>query len=267
MDQLGQMLSPRSLKAISSLKDIPTIDIICQESLHAWMNLRRVALDYGLKYLKRHELFLPSILFSLFVTSCILLDIFVLNNFSTRPSTYNSTNKIEIEFLKLAIYCLFNIFFLFLLLVFLLYTATRINSHSEAHSHIIKKNKVLLEDIKVYRNQYFELYSTSNAERVSKKYKSLVTTDRIYKGPLSPVHGFLVNDMARRLDNDNIFEGAEQLDEVIDKQYEQLFENLQDDQEENSFRLLGQTVTVSSVNQFLLLLVSVAITMYELIGI
>lgn len=265
MEQIGQMLSPRCLRCLSDTKDVPTIDIICSESLHAWMNLRRLAADYGLKYLKRHELFLPSLLHVMLMSSLILLDIFALNNVSKRsPTSLMSVDKDEIEYLKLSIFCVYNNFFIFCLLITLLYTATRINSFSEGHNHIIKKNKVLLEDIKIYRNQYFEVYSTRARGSVS---ADGMIRNRDFRGPQSPLHGFLIEDISIRLDRRNIFEEAEKLDRRIDCQYEQLMENLSDDSQQNSFKLLGYDITVSSVNQLILFLISLALTLYEIFGI
>lgn len=264
LEQLGQMLSPEVLTESSEDRVLPTIDIISAQSLHSWMNLRRVTGDYGLKYLKRHELFIPSILSILIVSSLILIDIWSLQNFIQTPST--STNEPlsnqDISTLKLSFFCCFNSCFLFSLLIFLLYTASGVNSHYKSHTHIIKGNKVLLEDIKVYRDYYFSQIGTEYDDAIIAE----GINDREYHEPQSILHHILVEDVASRMgDTGSVYQQAKIMDSVIDEQYDQLQEALGDDQIFNSFKLLGQEVTINSVNSFILFLISFGFTLYELL--
>ena len=59
---------------------LPTINFLDQVSLHTWIDLRKMTIDYGKKYFFRHEIFMPVVfdlgivcLIALFV---ILADIF-----------------------------------------------------------------------------------------------------------------------------------------------------------------------------------------------
>ena len=69
------MLSPRKLKQYSSDKLLPSIDLTCPISLHTWINMRRMVFDYGLKYLRRHELFLPTIAGVGLISSLMVLEL------------------------------------------------------------------------------------------------------------------------------------------------------------------------------------------------
>ena len=69
------MLSPRKNKMYSDEKVLPTIDLMCPDSLHAWLELRKLALNFGLKFFRRHELFLVSVGFVFAISIMLFLEL------------------------------------------------------------------------------------------------------------------------------------------------------------------------------------------------
>ena len=177
LEQLGQILSPSILKNLVEGRALPTIDIISPKSLHGWMNLRRVVSGYGLKYLRRHELFMPTIIFVMFMSTMIVVDIFYFNTiFALKPDMDDFYNPKGLENLKLCIFCAINWLVLFIMLFYLLYTAAGINSYFEIHNHIIKKNKMFFEDIKTHRESYFK-YDIATRKKPNSRLHLLIVHD------------------------------------------------------------------------------------------
>jgi hypothetical protein len=56
--QLWQMLSPIKVPSVEN-KIFPTINIADPISLQAWLNMRRLAFDYGASFHSRHRIFIP----------------------------------------------------------------------------------------------------------------------------------------------------------------------------------------------------------------
>jgi hypothetical protein len=57
-NQLWQMLSPTKVPTVEN-KIFPTINIADPISLQAWINMRRMAFDYGINFHSRHRIFIP----------------------------------------------------------------------------------------------------------------------------------------------------------------------------------------------------------------
>jgi succinate dehydrogenase hydrophobic anchor subunit len=77
LNQLGQYLSPKKLQIYKTKKLLPTINFLDQVSLHTWIDLRKLSIDYGKKYFFRHEMFMP-VVFQLAVI-CLLIVFFILS--------------------------------------------------------------------------------------------------------------------------------------------------------------------------------------------
>ena len=101
------------------------MDILNPETLHAWLSLRKLATNYGLKYFKRHELFLAANASVAMISIVIFLEIAVFNFI---PGT---NNNVELD--KLAIFCLYISIYLFGLTLALVFWSELINEHFDIH--------------------------------------------------------------------------------------------------------------------------------------
>jgi hypothetical protein len=149
LGQLGQYISPRKIHGAKDKKLLPTINMLDKVSLHTWLDLRKLTIDYGKKYFKRHELFMP-VIFQLGFMCMIFLFIVVSNIIPL-----GNSNSALIEKNKLSIGLACGIGYLFGLLFWMLYNAAHINRQFDKHSEILKNNKDLLEDILNFKEFYF----------------------------------------------------------------------------------------------------------------
>jgi hypothetical protein len=61
--QLGYMISCQKILRWPEPKLLPTINITDRLSLNTWLELRKLSVDYGRKFFKRHELLMPVLFF------------------------------------------------------------------------------------------------------------------------------------------------------------------------------------------------------------
>ena len=182
LEQLGQLLSPRKQKLYSSEKILPTIDITCGVSLHTWTNMRRLVFDYGLKYLRRHELFLPTIAAVGLISSLMVLELGFLH--------YVTPNKMTIEIQKLQAFALMNALFMFLVFLSIIFFAEPLNEHFNIHSQILKSNVALLKDIQQFDSFYFGRYIQD---------KSVASLNKLFTHKThSQLHRIMVQDYVLR---------------------------------------------------------------------
>jgi hypothetical protein len=143
------MLSPKKLQRYKADKLLPTINILDVVSLHSWIDLRKLTIDYGRKYFFRHEIFMP-VVFLISITC--LVSIFVILAdfipFGNSESTKTELKKMLVGLSGAAAY--------FLTLFFsLLYSAALINEQFDIHKEILQNNKDLLQDISMFKEFYF----------------------------------------------------------------------------------------------------------------
>lgn len=243
-EQLGQMLSPKKLKVYSSQKVLPSINFLCQDSLHCWISLRKCSSYYGLKFLKRHELFLPALI--LFAVIEIL---FVLE-FKVFRQTSIQTN-IEIE--KLIVVCGFHSSFLFVLIFRLLYTSAAINEHFIVHKQIIQSNIQLIRDLNNNRWIYFNYGNSRNKDIEHIKNRP----------PNSQLHRLLVASIKMKLGENCSEENLTELFGKCTTQCEEILTRLEDQDTYEAFKLLSIKMDRSRVINIFIFVVSLGLSVVE----
>lgn len=125
------------------------MNIFDQVSLHTWIDLRKLSIDYGKKYFARHEIFMP-VIFQLGLTCMFFLFLIL-----SQIVPLGSSEDAQVEKKKLIIGLTCGIGYLFGLLFWMLYSAAQINKQFELHMQILKLNKDLLDDIFIFKEYYF----------------------------------------------------------------------------------------------------------------
>lgn len=149
LQQLGQLISPKKQQYYKSKKLLPTINFLDQVSLHSWIDLRKLAIDYGKKYFYRHEIFMPVAFY--LAVACLMVAFFMLVDkvpFSTAEEVDQERKKMIIASVSMSLY-------FFLQFFWLLYSASYINEEFVRHREILKLNKDLLQDILMFKEFYF----------------------------------------------------------------------------------------------------------------
>lgn len=132
--QLGQMISCQKIESYKEPKLLPTINITDQLSLNTWLDLRKLAVDYGRKYFRRHEIFTP-VLFILGVFSFVAFFVMLV------ISTDGMTEFARTEIGKSRLLLVLNSIVMFYLFFGLLYQGAGINYEFSEHQQILRKNK------------------------------------------------------------------------------------------------------------------------------
>lgn len=149
LQQLGQMISPKKMQYYKNKKLLPTVNFLDQVTLHSWIDLRKLAIDYGKKYFYRHEIFMP-VAFYLAIT-CLMVAFFMIVDkvpFSNDDDTTQERKKMVAASVLMSIYFFVQFFWL-------LYSASYINEEFTRHREILKLNKDLLQDILMFKEFYF----------------------------------------------------------------------------------------------------------------
>ena len=120
------MISCQKILTYKEPKLLPTINITDQLSLNTWLDLRKLAVDYGRKYFKRHEIFTP-VLFILAILSFIGFFVMLV------ISTNDQSEVIKTEIAKTRLFLLLNSMVMFYLFFGLLYQGAGINFEFSEH--------------------------------------------------------------------------------------------------------------------------------------
>lgn len=130
-------------------KLLPTVNFLDQVTLHSWIDLRKLAIDYGKKYFYRHEIFMPVAFY--LAMGCLLVAFLMMVNlipFSTSDDAIIEKKKVVIASVSMSLYFFVQFFWL-------LYSASYINDEFSRHREILKGNKDLLQDILMFKEFYF----------------------------------------------------------------------------------------------------------------
>jgi hypothetical protein len=141
------MISPKKLITYTEPKLLPTINITDQLSLNTWLDLRKLAVDYGRKFFYRHEIFLP-VVFCIGLVSLVGAFILLIVDFKT-------SNHVWMELSKMKYLLLLNVWIMNFIFFGLLYQGAGINVEFSEHSMIMKKNKQLYNDLLFFQEFYF----------------------------------------------------------------------------------------------------------------
>jgi hypothetical protein len=166
LDQLGQYLSPKKLVSSSKEKLLPTINILDQVTMHTWMNVRKLSIDYGKKYFYRHEIFLP-VMFSMGIIS-ITFTFLLLSGIVTTGSGKMGQE----EFMKLIYAFSSNSIFYMTQFFWLLYSASSVNEEFKNHIEIMEGNKTLLNDMLYFKEFYFADHIKKHSKNIAKEEKT-----------------------------------------------------------------------------------------------
>ena len=255
--QLGQIISPKKLSKYPQKKILPTINLADRLSLRAWLDLRRVAVDYGAKYFFRHQIFLPVILlFS--VLSFALGVVFLLFNLSVSAD-------LETELKKFSIFLLMNSGYLFTFLVYLLYLAGWINEEFDKHIEILKKNAAIFYDLIEFENFYF--YKVKENSPKKRAYNNDGLFFDSVSGKREECSSFIHKRLAQEVMDIVGLESRSLVKEYIEsliRANNRFVEILEDEERFNALKILGFKITTATVNNFILAFLSVIITCYEI---
>lgn len=142
------MISCQKILTYKEPKLLPTINITDQLSLNTWLDLRKLAVDYGRKYFRRHEIFTP-VLFILGILSFIGFFVMLV------VSTNSFGESAQVEVAKTRLLLLLNSLVMFYLFFGLLYQGAGINFEFSEHQQILRKNKQIFNDLIFFKEFYF----------------------------------------------------------------------------------------------------------------
>jgi hypothetical protein len=127
-----------------------------QLSLNTWLELRKLAIDYGKKYFYRHEIYLPFIFLFALVS---LLGAFV---FLVINIEFSEELKMEVD--KMKYFLALNSFVMFFFFYGLLYQGAGINVEFAEHTKILKRNQQIYNDLVFFKEFYFSAASAPDDE-------------------------------------------------------------------------------------------------------
>ena len=259
--QLGHMISSKRTKKIHAAKLLPTINLVDQVSLNSWISMRKLCIDYGKKYYKRHEIFLPVV----FIVAMIASFIFIVLYFFDLPVDDHYAKEISKG--KAFIICYFS-YFMFIFF-YLLFMAGAINDQFEQQINILKKNKQVYRDLLIYKEFYFQMLFQEDCNKNKNQgkyigYKYDVVAFKDQKSQ-SFVHRRLVREIMKVVDGECLAFVEDYLENIIAVN-DSCIEQLEDEQRFNALKILGFTVTTSVVFNLMFALISVALTCYEILA-
>ena len=255
MKQLSLIISPRSMQS-KWTKFLPTICLLDPVSLRAWLNIRRIGLDYGRKYFYRHELFLPVtlLLMSLNIIGCFA--IFLLIKMDWTESQVSRMKQLLVSMMIDSILFFFSGFhFIFL--------AGALNDEFRIHIRTLDNNKLLFRDIMNLRGFYFKDQQVKNLSPYQQE------SEILGGKPQSPLRIKLITELLQFIPEEQQTSETAIMNEVkrIIHAYEDVLEGIKHDEEFEHVKILGQSVSQNGAFNGLIGMVSVVFTAYQLIGI
>jgi len=253
LEQLGTMLIPRFTKNLLEEQILPQINLNCNITLRSWMILRYMTRDYGKKYTFRHEIYLPAVVGACFVTSLIFGEIFIFGYV---------THEITLEIKKLGIFCAYSMIFLFILILIMLFSSGRINSHLADHSKKLMKIKQAFEDLLGYKEYYF---SKLKAKEISGSKTGKFM--RTLPPPEGTVHNRIAEKIIEKLRGFDtpVLELENELNSLKDN-VSTIIDRLEVEETYHHFTLLGWEIDEYTWFSFAITCLSIGLTLNELFG-
>ena len=254
LEQLGQMISPRKDIDLSYTKKLPTINIIDPISLHTWTCMRRVCLDYGLRFFYRHQLFIPIVLMVGFIAASLAIAL----HYLLKENDIERTSAL----LDLKNYLYLDTVLMFTMFFTLLFKSARINNHFERHIKILKGNKDLFMELLRFKDYYFKDFFDDLASVLSDHksfYHGILTGDTE-----SYVHYRVAREIMFLSEGGDPDYIERRLKKLIETKTE-FIEKLEDETEFYSLKVLGYRVTSTAVLNLLFAFVSIFFTAYEIL--
>ena len=258
MNQCGFLLSPLRIKDHIYDKVFPTVNLLDKTSLLSWLQLRRIAIDYGRKYFYRHELFLP-VSFMISIFAMILIGTILYCHLKLGMFSGNSSEILRLIYLLV----LDSVVFGFMSFHFM-YTAGAINSQFGEHIVLLKNNRAILADLLNYKDYYFYnvLPQSARDNQTAGSFEMELVKSGMSESQ-SFLHEKLKSEIAQILGDRLESSLTEYLTSTI-QLYTDLVGKLRDEEEHYSIQILGVVVTKNSVLNLLIALISVVLTAWQL---
>lgn len=258
MCQLGFMLSPKKLKLYNCSKHYPTISILDTVSLNSWYNMRRMSLDFGRKYMYRHEIFLPVnlllVLFNVVFYFTVLYMIRIGNLTQTRSTK------------KLMYTCIIDGCCFVMAGFHFLYKAGYLNSEFDSHIGLIQKNRALVASLLQFRHYYFHQYINSK-NKFGRDMKLILPhgSDSALHRKMRQEVLFILGDELKKCDEKDRDRLLQDYFQEIIQDYDKLSDDLEHEKIFEQVKVLNITITRTSVLNLLIGLVSAIFTIYQLL--
>lgn len=253
LQQLGQMISPRKKFDLSTRKILPTINLSDSVSLNSWVSLRKIALDYGLKYFYRHQIFLPVIFILCFFS---LVAIFFIEISWGKEKHQEFFNKHSLE--ELQIFLLIDFIIFFLMLFIMLFSTAKINSHYGSMLTILNENEQIFLGIHRYKDFYFREMLIEDREVIDEYTPVFNEPSRSY------IHKRLVEEIFQIV-GDRGFKEMENILMEVASFNQEVIKMIEWEEKHGSLKILGFPITNSGVFNFLFAFFGVLLSVYEIL--
>jgi hypothetical protein len=256
MRYLSSMISPDKLTVEKENRLIPTINFMCPLNLQSWMDLRRLALDVGKRYMKRIEIYSSIILFCYGLIFIIIM----LGNF--KIITNFNYDKYPLFYLLGYIETFLMIIVLYRMVVNGVKIKNYVTTHLSQLSFIKTSFIYVIENfdewkhMTTYVNPYLDcikLFYCYSRER-----QRLITLNRNSK--LSYVRELLCHPYVNMLNNDEGFKKHLSLCVVS---IERAMERIKFEDKHNPLELLGLKLTPELLSQFYVSLLTMTYSLVQ----
>ena len=249
LERLSHMVSPRKVSHLSKVKIMPTINIADPVSLTTWLNLRRVCLDYGLRFFYRHQIFIPALLLVGLVSIVAAFALYYLKIGDRISNSYHIDDLIHCLILDFT--------FVFIMFFRLLFKSARVNSHFKHHLEILRFNKRIFLELRRHFEYYFSQYLPPQEQ------EALFRKKFWFFGKKSD--SYINKRVAKELyETTGSLDAAENvLDSVVDMVSE-LIEGMESEKEFSALKILNMEVTDSGAWNLFFAFCSVIATAYEI---
>ena len=257
LDQLGQLISARKIIEFSNTKLLPTLSLTDPVSMNTWMNLRKLALDYGLRFFYRHQIFFPVILIIGTLSTVIAFSIHIY---------WKKSEKQKIAYLFW-----FDHILMFSMVFKLLFNSARVNSHFASHSKAIGHNFQIFSELLRFKEFYFkqkyeELHGLENFSETESEEEF-----PFKKKSQSFVHKRIIEQLIQKKicflkklkEESEFYEYIGNCLENVKDLYTELDHVLQQEEKFYGLKILGLKVTKTGFFNFFFAFVSILVTSYE----
>jgi hypothetical protein len=258
MCQLGYMMSPKMIKMYPFDKYLPTVSILDRVSLLSWYNLRRMSLDYGRKYFYRHEVFLPI--------NLLLLGSNIVGFFAVYYLQMSDQYSDQEQVSKLLLSCFVDGMLYLVVSFHFMYSAGRLNDEFAEHLRLVQRTRAHLSCLRQNRHFYFGATTGYHDEdgldisqvllRPSTNFLYLRLRDEFLER-LAPKLA-----AASQAERDGVIKDC--ISRLMDS-YDSLLQELEHELTFEQVKILGNSVTKSSVINLFVGIASVVFKVFQLL--
>lgn len=238
---VGQMISPREDRTISSKKLLPTVNLADIQSVSTWIKLRKIVQNYGRRFFLRHELFMMA--------ATVICTLAIVMAFGLRYLLDNLEEPITEKIEDLTYIILIQYIIVGFLNRRLLRAAALANKEIDSHIHILKKNRDLIQQFIDYEEFYFG--NKAKSAIWGGKDKSSFVQKRI-------VEEIKMLKNGRNVEVKDILEG-------LLKSYQKGIIELEDEKQYEGIKLFGKPITMKNVGSWGVGFIVLGLLAYELL--